>query len=177
MTRLVLSVVMLTAIYALALGSIDPWDLAFGALTAIALLVVFRRVTIGQHAAHLPGLAKRIVAFFPFAAYVAVDVVVSAWHVGLVIVGLRTLRHAQVVAVPIQGRSHRGIAVTALVTTLAPGSYFIGVDWQREVMLFHFLEAGDPDAIRRSVAHAYGATSRGCFRNASAAAVRGHAMD
>jgi multicomponent Na+:H+ antiporter subunit E len=57
--------------------------------------------------------------------------------------------------VPIQARSHRGIAVTALVTTLAPGSYFIGVDWERQVMLFHFLEAGDPDAIRRSMAHSY----------------------
>jgi multisubunit Na+/H+ antiporter MnhE subunit len=57
--------------------------------------------------------------------------------------------------VPIQGRSHRGIAVTALVTTLAPGSFFIGVDWERQVMLFHFLEAGDPDAIRNTMAHFY----------------------
>jgi multisubunit Na+/H+ antiporter MnhE subunit len=155
MARLVLSAVMLTAVYALTLSSLDPWDLAIGAGIAVALLVLFRPVTVGHHAAHLPGLAGRLLAFFPFVAWVALDVVVSAWKVARVIVGIRTLRDAELVEVPIQGRSHRGIAVTALVTTLAPGSYFIGVDWERQVMLFHFLEARDPDAIRRSMAHSY----------------------
>jgi multisubunit Na+/H+ antiporter MnhE subunit len=155
MTRLVLSVVMLTVVYALTLSSLNPWDLAIGAAIAVGLLILFRPVTVGHHAAHLPGVSGRLLAFLPFVAWVALDIVVSAWRVGLVIVGIRTLQHAQVVAVPIEGRSHRGIAVTALVTTLAPGSYFIGVDWQRQVMLFHFLEASDPDAIRRSLAYAY----------------------
>jgi multisubunit Na+/H+ antiporter MnhE subunit len=155
MTRVLLSVVMLTVIYALTLSSLDPWDLAMGAFIAVALLVLFRPVTLGQHAAHLPGLPGRLLAFLPFVGWVALDVVVSAWKVALVIVGIRTLRHAQIVAVPIQGRSHRGIAVTALVTTLAPGSYFIGVDWERQVMLFHFLDASDPDAIRRSMTYSY----------------------
>ena len=155
MTRLVLSVVMLTVVYALTLSSLNPWDLAIGAAIAVGLLILFRPVTVGHHAAHLPGVSRRLLAFLPFVAWVALDIVVSAWRVGLVIVGIRTLQHAQVVAVPIEGRSHRGIAVTALVTTLAPGSYFIGVDWQRQVMLFHFLDASDPEAIRRSLAYAY----------------------
>ena len=153
--RLVLSVVMLTTVYALTLSSLDPWDLAIGAVIAVALLVVFRRVTIGHHAAQLPGLPLRVVYFWPFLVRVGVDVVVGAWRVALVILGVRPLQHAQVVDVPIEERSHRGIAVTALVTTLAPGSFFIGVDWEREVMLFHFLEAADPDAIRGSMAHFY----------------------
>jgi hypothetical protein len=53
MTRLVISVVMLTIVYALALASLDPWDLAIGAMVAIALLLPFRPVTIGRHSAHL----------------------------------------------------------------------------------------------------------------------------
>jgi multicomponent K+:H+ antiporter subunit E/multicomponent Na+:H+ antiporter subunit E len=65
--------------------------------------------------------------------------------------------------VPIQARSHRGIAVTALVTTLAPGSYFIGVDWDRQVMLFHFLEASDPEEIRRTMARSYERYQRAVF--------------
>jgi multisubunit Na+/H+ antiporter MnhE subunit len=155
MTRVVLSVVMLTVVYALTLSSLDPWDLAIGALVSAMLLVLFRRVTIGHHAAQLPRLPLRVVYFWPFLAHVCVDVIVGAWRVALVILHVRSLRYAQVVAVPIQERSHRGIAVTALVTTLAPGSFFIGVDWERQVMLFHFLEARDPDAIRNTMAHFY----------------------
>ena len=155
MTRLSLSVAMLTAVYALTLKSLELWDLAIGAGISLALLLLFRPVTIGHHVAQLPGLPRRLVAFFPFVVRVALDVVVGAWSVALVILGIRPFQHAQVVAVPIQGRSHRGIAVTALVTTLAPGSYFIGVDWDRQVMLFHFLEARDPDVIRRTMAQFY----------------------
>jgi multisubunit Na+/H+ antiporter MnhE subunit len=155
MTRLVLSVLMLTAVYALALSSLDPWDLVVGAVIAVTLLLLFRPVTIGHHAAQLPGLPLRLVYFWPFLARVGVDVVVGGWHVALVILGVRSRQYAQVVDVPIQGRSHRGIAVTALVTTLAPGSFFIGIEWERQVMLFHFLEAGDPDANRNTRAHFY----------------------
>jgi multisubunit Na+/H+ antiporter MnhE subunit len=155
MMRLVLSVIMLTAVYALTLSSANWWDLIVGAVIAVTLLFVFRPVTIGQHAVPLPGLPLRLVYFWPFLARVGVDVVVGAWHVALVILDVRTLQHARVVDVPIQGRSHRGIAVTALVTTLAPGSFFIGVDWERQVMLFHFLEADDPDVIRNTMAHFY----------------------
>jgi multicomponent K+:H+ antiporter subunit E/multicomponent Na+:H+ antiporter subunit E len=67
------------------------------------------------------------------------------------------------VAIPIQDRSHRGIAVTALVTTLAPGSYFIGVDWKRQSMLFHFLDASDPERIRRDLARSYERYQRRVF--------------
>ncbi|MDQ3810427.1 MAG: Na+/H+ antiporter subunit E [Chloroflexota bacterium] len=163
MTRLVLSVAVLTLVYAFTLASFDPWDLGMGALVATALLLLFRPVTIGHRAAHLPGLPARVVAFLPFAARVAADVVVGTWHVALVIVGLRPLREADLVEVPVEERSHRGVAVTALVTTLAPGSYFVGVDWDRRVMLFHFLEGDDPDAIRRHMAELYERYQRRVF--------------
>ena len=114
MTRLVLSVVMLTLVYALALGSLDPWDLAIGAGIAVGLLILFRPVTVGHHATQLPGLPGRLLAFFPFVVWVALDIVVSAWRVGLVIVGIRTLHHAEVVAVPVSTR----FAPTGAASTL-----------------------------------------------------------
>jgi multisubunit Na+/H+ antiporter MnhE subunit len=154
---------MLTLVYALALSSFDPLDLAVGALLAVVLLVLFRPVTIGHHAAQLPGLPSRLVAFIPFALYVFVDVAISTWRVAVISLGLRPHTAGAIVAVPIQGRSHRGIAVTALVTTLAPGSYFISVDWDRQEMLFHFLEASDPDEIRRTMAHSYERYQRAVF--------------
>jgi multisubunit Na+/H+ antiporter MnhE subunit len=163
MSRLVLSVVVLTVVYALALSSFDPLDLAVGAVVAIVLLSLFRPVTIGHHAAQLPALPARLVAFIPFALHVFLEAVVGTWRVSLISLGLRPHTDAAIIAVPIQARSHRGIAVTALVTTLEPGSYFIGVDWDRRVMLFHFLEGRDPEDIRRRLAHSYERYQRAVF--------------
>jgi multicomponent Na+:H+ antiporter subunit E len=162
-TRFLLSVATLTTVYVLTLARFDAWDLATGALIATALLALFRKVTIGRRTAQVPGLSGRVAAFVPFAGRVLLDTVVGAWQVALVIVGLRPLRHANVVSVPIQERSHRGIAVTALVTTLSPGAYFIGVDWDRQLMLFHFLDASDPEQTRRSVAQFYERYQRRVF--------------
>jgi multisubunit Na+/H+ antiporter MnhE subunit len=162
-SRLILSVIALTVVYALTLSSFEPLDLAVGALQAIVLLALFRPATIGHHAAQLPGLPTRLVAFIPFALHVFLDVAVGTWRVALVILGVRPHTHAAIVDVPIQARSHRGIAVTALVTTLAPGSYFISVDWQRQVMVFHFLEASDAEEIRRTMARSYERYQRAVF--------------
>lgn len=163
MTRLLLSVGLLTGIYALTLASLDPWDLALGALLSAALLELFQRAVIGRRPAPLPDLPARLVALVPFAARIAYDVLVGTWTVALVVLGARPLRRPGIVTVPIAGRSHRGVAVTALITSLSPGSYFIGADWERGVMLFHFLDAGDPDAIRRDLARFYDRHQRHIF--------------
>ena len=163
MTRLALSIVLLTSIYALTLGSLDPWDLAVGALISAALLELFQRAVIGHQPAPLPGLPGRLLAFMPFAARIVADVLLGTWQVSLVVLGLRPLRHPGIVTIPTEGRSHRGVVATALITSLSPGSYFIGVDWERGEMLFHFLDASDPDAIRRDLARFYRRYQRHIF--------------
>ena len=155
MTRLVLSLVLLTSIYALTLASLDPWDLLGGALISTALLALFQGAVIGRHPAPLPGLPARLLAVIPFVARIVGDMLVGTWQVALVVLRLRPLRHPGIVAVPIEGRTHRGVAATALITSLSPGSYFIGVDWERGLMFFHFLDASEPDAIRRDLARFY----------------------
>lgn len=163
MSRLVLSVVGLTAIYALTLASADPWDLLAGALLAGALLELLQRVVIGRRPAPLPGLPARLAAFFPFALGILRDMLVGTWLVALTVLWLRPLRCPGIVGVPIEGRSHRGVAVTALVVSLSPGSYFIGVDWERDLMYFHFLDASDPETIRRDLARFYQRYQRHVF--------------
>lgn len=163
MSRLVLSVALLALVYVLTLASLDPWDLATGAFIAAVLLVLFRQVTVSRRPLRRPGLSARLVAFVPFAARVAVDVIRGTWAVALVMAHLRPLRHPGIVAIPIANRSHRGIVVTALVTTISPGSYFLDVDWENDQMVFHFLDASDPDAIRAEMARFYHRYQRHVF--------------
>jgi multicomponent Na+:H+ antiporter subunit E len=163
MTRLALSLVLLTSIYALTLASLDPWDLVVGALISAALLELFQRAVIGHRPAPLPDLPARLLAFIPFAGRIVRDMLAGTWQVALVVLRLRPLEQPGIVAIPIEERSHRGVAATALVTSLSPGSYFIDVDWEQGEMLFHFLDASDPDAIRHDLARFYQRYQRHVF--------------
>jgi multisubunit Na+/H+ antiporter MnhE subunit len=161
--RLGLSAGLLALIYLLTLASREPWDVAEGLVVAVVLLGLFRQVTIGQRPARLPDLPRRVVSFIPFAARVAVEVVRDTWNVALVMAHLRPLRQPGIVTIPIGERSRRGVAVTALVTTISPGSYFVDVDWEHNQMVFHFLDASDPDAIRADRARFYQRYQRQVF--------------
>jgi multicomponent Na+:H+ antiporter subunit E len=162
-SRLGLSVGLLALIYVLTLASLEPWDVVGGLLIAAVLLALSQRVTIGHRPARLPDLPARMVAFFPFAAQVTFGMIRDAWSVALVMIHVRPLGQPGIVTVPIANRSHRGIAVTALVTTISPGSYFLGVDWEHDEMVFHFLDASDPDAIRADRERLYDRYQRHVF--------------
>ncbi|CCF84740.1 Na+/H+ antiporter subunit E [Nitrolancea hollandica] len=53
--------------------------------------------------------------------------------------------------------------MTSWLITLAPGSVLVDVDWERGVMLFHLLDASDPDATRATVARFYERYQRAVF--------------
>jgi multisubunit Na+/H+ antiporter MnhE subunit len=108
-------------------------------------------------------LLRRLIAFPLFALAVVRDIVVGTWQVAVVVLGLRPLRHPGIVAVPIGERSRLGVAVSALATTLSPGSFLVDVDWQERVMLIHVLDATDPDAIRDGLARFYRRYQRHVF--------------
>jgi multicomponent Na+:H+ antiporter subunit E len=148
MIRFLVSLVLLTLVYALVLDSLKPWDLVSGALVSAMLLVLFRRFLFGGRSAPVPGLPGRMVAFLPFALAVIVNIMKGTWQVALISLHLRPLRHPGIVAVPIEDRTPVGVAVSALATTLSPGTYLVDVDWEQGVMLLHVIDASDPDAIR-----------------------------
>ncbi|MGI9049041.1 MAG: Na+/H+ antiporter subunit E [Rubrobacteraceae bacterium] len=146
--RVLLYLLLLTLTYALVLASFKPWDLAIGVAVSGTLLFLFRRFVFDEHRAGERGVLRRVLAFWPFAAVTAWRVVVGTWEVALLTLHLRKLENQGIVAVPIGERTPLGVAVSALSTTLSPGTVLIDVDWEREVMLIHVIDASDPDAFR-----------------------------
>ena len=151
MTRYAAAVVVLTLVYALALGSFHPWDLLFGAGLSAALLFASRRFVFGtapQPAGRGLTLLGRVVAFVPFAGAVFREILGGNWEVTLVTLQLRPLVKPGIVAVPVGDRTPTGVAGWAVVTGLPPGSFFVDVDRERGVVLIHVLDARDPEAFR-----------------------------
>lgn len=155
MTRYLAATLTLTLVYALALASFRPWDLAFGALLAAALVFGSRRFVFGAETRREPRLLARTVAFVPFAAVILRDILVGTLEVMLVTLHLRPLVKPGIVSVPIGERTPSGIAAWAVVTGLPPGSFFVDLDRERGVALIHLLDARDPEGFRHRQADFY----------------------
>lgn len=142
-----LAIVLLTFVYTLVLASFARWDLALGAAASVALLLAA-----GEGArsgdGRAPGFLRRFVAFFPFAVAVVWEVVRGTWQVALVTLHIRPLRNPGVVVVPVGERTPTGVAVSALCVTLSPGEFLVDVDEERQEILYHIIDASDPDAVR-----------------------------
>ncbi|MDQ3792844.1 MAG: Na+/H+ antiporter subunit E [Actinomycetota bacterium] len=155
MTRYGAAGVVLTLVYALALGSFHPRDLLIGVGLSAVLLFASRRFVFGSDGtAWRPAgsgltLLGRVVAFVPFSAAVLREILVGTWEVALVTLRLRPLVRPGIVAVPLGNRTPTGVAVWAMVTGLPPGSFFVDVDRERGVVLIHVLDARDPEVFRR----------------------------
>jgi multisubunit Na+/H+ antiporter MnhE subunit len=65
--------------------------------------------------------------------------------------------------VPIGDRSKFGVVVTGITTSLAPGSILLDVDWDRNLMLVHVIDASDPDQIRADMQKLYDRYQRKVF--------------
>ena len=161
MGRYLLAAVLLTLTYAFVLASFDPWDLMAGAALAAALLVVFGNSVFGGPTAsgesasdrdrvRGPGLLGRVAAFGPLAAAAAWTIIEGTWEVTLVTLHLRKLDRPGIVAVPVGERTPTGVAVSALITTLSPGTFLVDVDEERGVMLIHTINAGEPEVVREA---------------------------
>jgi multicomponent Na+:H+ antiporter subunit E len=166
--RYLLAVVLLTLVYAFVLASFGPWDLLLGFVLSATLLYVFRDFVLGNSASggarvRALGLFRRVAAFGPFAAVAVWAIVEGTWEMILVTLHLRRLESPGVVAVPMGERTATGVAVSALVTTLSPGTFLVDVDEERGVMLIHAIDAGDPDAVRESHQEFYRRYQRDVF--------------
>jgi multicomponent K+:H+ antiporter subunit E/multicomponent Na+:H+ antiporter subunit E len=76
---------------------------------------------------------------------------------------LRRLEQPGLVRIPIGERSERGVAVSALATTLSPGTVLVDVDWERRDLLLHVIDASDPDAVRARLQRFYDRFQRRVF--------------
>ena len=143
-------VALLTAVYLLTLGSAHPLDLALGVVLAAALSFGLRgRLHRPQGGG--PGLASRLAASPLLLAALAAEIARGTWDVALRVLGLRPVEHPGIVLVPIGERTELGVAVTGLLVGLSPGSLLVDVDTERRMMLFHVIDASDPDAVRAQI--------------------------
>lgn len=146
--RFIAALIALTVIYAMTLASFHPWDLVLGALLAAGLLLAFRPFLFGDAPLRGGSLIRRMIMAVPFTGAVILDIIKGTWSVSLVVLHLRPLSHPGIVVVPIGERSSLGVAVTGLASTLSPGSFLVDVEWDKGLMLFHVLDATDPNAVR-----------------------------
>lgn len=157
----VLAIVLLSCLYAAVLADFGLANLLVAAIVAATLLYLWRDFLFGGRPGRLSGLLRRAVAFFPFLCVVVADVVQGALQVALVVLHLRRPDNAGVVAVPVGERTERGVAVTSLVSVLSPGTVFIESD--DAAMLFHVLDASDPDGVRAGFERFYQRYQRSVF--------------
>lgn len=153
----------LGGIFLLTLASTDPVDLLLGVALGWALLVALHgRLRLGP-TGELPPLGRRLLWFPAFAAAVAADVVHGTWDVALRVLHVRPLERPGIVRVPIGDRSERGVGVSALATTLSPGTVLVDVDWERHDLLLHVIDASDPDEVRARLHRFYHRYQRRVF--------------
>jgi multisubunit Na+/H+ antiporter MnhE subunit len=162
-TRLLVSAGLLTAVYALAIGSADPWDVATGAAIALALTVAARSLVFAGPGRSLHALPGTLWALLALAGIVIRDIVTGTWRVALVVLHLRPLAAPGIVAVPLGERTRQGTAVSGLLLSIAPGEYLVEVDWERRLMLVHVIDASDPEEIRGRMRRNYDRYQRKVF--------------
>jgi multicomponent Na+:H+ antiporter subunit E len=163
MSRTVRVALALGVLYAMTLASTDPLDVATGTLLGGALLLALGRRLRLEPGGDIPSFGQRLLWFWPFVGAVLVDIAVGTWDVALRVLGLRRIERTGVVRVPIGDRTERGVAVTALTSTLSPGSVLLDVDWERGDMLVHVIDASDPDAFRAKLDRFYDRYQRKVF--------------
>lgn len=154
MVRALLWVLVLTAVYGLTVASFGPCDVALGAIVAVVLVA-----TLGRVALVAPGgqasRSRRLVGLPLLVGAILRDMTAGTWQVSATVLGLRPLRHAGIVVVPFGERSDAAVLATAFAATLSPGEFLVEIDWDRRVMVFHVLDAGDPDRVRARFADFY----------------------
>lgn len=164
MKRAFIAFALLTLLYLLVVGHYSAWDWLAGAVLASALLAFFRGFLFGGGApTPVSGFLLRLAAFFPLVVALVVHIIRGTWSVGLVILNVRPVPRSGIVEVPVGEMTPTGVSVTALIHGLSPGLIFLDVDWDRGVMIFHSLDAEDPEKVRQQIQRFYQRHQRAVF--------------
>lgn len=159
MSGFALRLILLSVVWLLTLGRLSVGDLLIGLLLSAWLLLLLGYRGTGQPSSVVMG---RVLAFWPFLLVSLREILVATWDVAVIALGFRPAC-PDYVEVPIGERTSSGIVVTAWLTTLIPGSVFIDVHQERDVMIFHVFDASDPHAFRANIEHIYQRYQRKVF--------------
>ncbi len=148
-----------TGVWLLALGDVSPGDLIVGLFVSAGVLWL-----LGYHRSDRTpeGFPGRVLRFWPFLLAAGREIVVGTRDVTAVVIGARPATPGYV-EVPIGARTRNGIVVTGWLTTLIPGSVLIDIDDERGIMLFHVLDATEPEDFRSSLDRFYERYQRHVF--------------
>lgn len=149
--RFIFATVALTAVYAMALASADPWDLGIGAALSVGVLLAFRRFIFPDRELPPRVALQRAVRFPVLAVASAANIVHGTVQVTRVVLGLASARNAGFVQIPKGDRTDTGVVVSGLLDTLSPGSVLVDIDAEARTWTIHALQAEDADAVREDL--------------------------
>jgi multisubunit Na+/H+ antiporter MnhE subunit len=153
--RVMMAAVVLTAVYALALASANPWDLAMGAILSLVVLSAFREFIFAARPFSLAETARGLARFPALVAAVSLDVVRGTIDVARAVLSPTVPESADFVDLPIGDRTPQGVVISGLLDTLSPGSVLIDIDTTDGAWTIHTLDAADPDAVRANAERLY----------------------
>ena len=155
MMRFVFTTAALTAVYALALASADPWDLGIGAALSVCVLLTFRRFLFAGRGLPPRVTLRRAVHFPVLVLGAAANITRGTVQVIRVVLGWTSAHNAGFVEIPIGDRTDIGVVVSGMLDTLSPGSVLVDIDSEAETWMIHALDAKNPDAVREDVDRFY----------------------
>lgn len=145
----------LISIYLLTVGSLDPGDALVGAVVASLVMTTFRKFFRFKSTLSPAAFIRRAAAFIPFSLAVLREVLNGSILLTKIVLGLRPMPRGGLVLIPLESRTEIGSAVTAFTMGLSPGSIWIDTDWEHGFMLFHMVDAEDPEAVRAHASWLY----------------------
>ncbi len=132
------------ALWAALVGEVDLAHLVFGFLLGYGILWLLRPAIGGTYHRRLP-------MFVGFVLFFLRELVLSTLRVAWEVITPRKLRHAGIIAVPLDARTDTEITVFANLLTLTPGTLSLDVSDDRRVLYVHAMFVDDPDVVRREI--------------------------
>lgn len=146
MTRYVVGVAALTAVWLALWQDVSAANVLSGLLIAAGVLYVF------PYPPHRRGLGFRFLPFVRFAAVFAWSVVKANAIVAWEVITPRNRINEGIVAVPVASQHPVVITMVSHAIILAPGTMVIDIDWEPETVLFvHVLHLRSVEAVRQEV--------------------------
>ena len=151
MSRIVAQALALMGVYLLVMTSAKPADAAVGLLLGLVLAVALRPRLPGRRPATPP--LTGLLALGPLLAQTVVEMAVGSWRTALFC--LRGTGRPGFVEIPRGERSRHSVALWGVLTGEAPDEVPVDVDEERQMLIVHLVDAGDPDAVRERHRRAY----------------------
>lgn len=155
MTRLVLSVFMLTAIYCLALASASAWDVAAGAVLSLVIVGAFRPFMFPGVAIGFGDVVSRALHLPLLMIVTAADIIRGTVAISKVVLSRDPSRNSGFIVLPAGERTPSGLTINTLLNTLSPGTVLVDVNRQAETWTIHAIDIDDAEAVRDDIAGFY----------------------